>query len=423
MMANARDFPILFPLYDVTIQALSPNTTGAVTPVQGANGAAGQNTYMFVTPGTIPNGSGALPSGLAAEALLIEIIPPVVVNGGNIVYPDFQLWFYPDSTDLRNPTPAGQLILDGSYGANMMPPRENTVGRVQVPLGISLRRLLTEAANGHARSNMPLLATGVKYNSTLQLKVQSKRGWGPGVAGDAIQVPGRVRVWGERYSDKMLGLLAGHWNGQFSRSGLRRQIEASEVPPAISGVQAGVVSVATIASLPGGYNQSNGAKVFRDFRFAYPAIQTSTNAPFLLSNSSQVGAASGNVDPQYSGDLGFPFAPVNGVASNAKSAVIIQQFGVTPGNPNIAYAGFQIGGATVPDPNGFPVGYALDRQAYGNVQPIRNASEMWFALPDLDGEIDVFAENAVVFITANGTTPIAAGSVAVALGGVSIQLP
>lgn len=422
-MANARDFAVLFPLYDVIIHDLAPNSTGAVTPVTGTVGASGQNTYMYVTPSTIPNGTGALPSGLAAEALMLEIVSPVITNGGAVVYPDLQCWFYPDSTDLRNPTPAGQLIFDGSYGANMMPPRENTVGRIQVPLGISLRRLLTEARNGHGRANMPLYATGIKYNSTLQLKVQSLRGWGAGVAGDTVQTPARIRIWGERYSNKMMDPLAAFWNGAFSRTGLRRQIEGAEIPPAIAGVQGGRVSVADIASLPGGYGQTNGAKVFRDFRFAYNLVATSTSAQFFLTNSQQAGGAQGNVDPQYSGDLGFPFAPVNGVAANAKSAVIVQQFGVTPGVANLAYAGFYIGGATVPDPNGFPVGFGVDRQGYGNVQPIRSDSALWYALPDLDGEIDIYGENAAVFVTANGNAAIAAKSVAVALGGVSIQLP
>jgi len=420
-MAQGRDFPVLFPLYDVTIDSLAPATTGQITPVSGSYQASGQNTYLFVTPNTIPNGSGALSSGLAADALLIEVTPPVVTNGGQAVYPDFQLWPYPDSTSLRSPTPAGSLLFDGSYGGNMLPPRERTVGREQVALGISLRRLLTEARNGHPRNNMALLATGIKYNSTFQLQVSSQRGWGPGVPGDTVVTPARVRVWGERYTERMLDLVASFWNGAFTHSGIRRQLEATEVPPSIAGVQTGRVSIADIATLPGGYHQS-GAQIFRYFSFAYPAVQTSTSSPYFLTNSTNVGGTPGNVNQQYSGDLGFPFGPVNGVQSNAKSAVIVQQFGVTPGNPNIAYAGFQVGGASVPDPNGFPVGYSADRIAYGNVQPIRADSALWYALPDLEGEIAIFGENASVFITANGTA-IQANSVAVAVGGVSIQLP
>jgi hypothetical protein len=418
-MAQGRDFSVLFPLYDVTIYDLPPASTGVVTPVSGAVGAAGQNSYLQVTPNTIPNGSGALPSGLAAEALIAEVVSPVVSNGGSLVYPDLQWWFYPDATDLRNPTPAAQLFFDGSYGANMMPPRAQTVGGDQRVLGISLRRLLTEALNGHARSNMPFWATGVKYNSTLQLKLSSQRGFGAGVAGDTVITPGRIRIWGERYTDKMLAPLARFWNGAFSRVTLRRQLEAADIPVAIAGVHAGRVSVADIATLPGGYGQ-NGAQIHRHFTFAYNAVAAA--AQFFLTNSQPAGGAQGNVSVQYSGDLGNPFAPVNGVASNAKSAVIYREAGIVAGIANVAYFGAQVGGANVPDPNGWPVSQGVDRQAYGNVQPLRSDSGLFYALPELEGEIDVYAENAAWFVTPTPGQQIAANAAAVAVGGIAIQL-
>jgi len=420
-MAQGRDFTVLFPLYDVTIWALPPNTTGAVTPVSGTSGSSGSATYITITPYTIPNGSGALPSGVVAEILVAEVTPPVVSNSGSLVYPDFQWNYYLDSTSIRNPIPGAQLFFDGSYGGNMMPPREKTVGRKQNEMGISIRRLLTEAKNGHPRNNMALLATGLKYVQSAQTQVYSQRGWGPGVPGDTVVTPARIRFWGERYTQALLDLLAAFWNGAFSRTSLRRLVEVGQVPTTISGRNTGTVSVATWTSLPGGYNQK-GAEIWPYWSFAYPAVATPTSTPFYLTQNTQVGGVPGNVANQYSGDLGYQFAPVQGSQAQLNTAIFFNRFGVTAGNPNIAFAGFTIGGANVPDPNGWPVGYETDRWTYGQAQPIRDSSGLWFAVPELEGEIDVYGENAAVFITGNGNA-VAANSVAVAVGGVAVQLP
>ncbi len=428
-MANARDFPITrFPLYDITVPALAPASTGVQSPVTGAVGTAAANTYLYVTANTIPNGTSQLPSGLGAEALIFECISPVVqLANGTLAYPDFQFAPMPDSTSLRNPTPAGQLFFDGSYGANMAPPREQTVGRAQAcVLGLSLRQLLTEAVNAIAagrrgRANMAMQATGLKYVSTFQFLLSSLRGWGTGVAGDTVIVPGRIRVFGERYSDAMLAQIAGGWNGTVSYTDLRRQLEAASVLSTISGTQAGQVSVASLPTLSGGYNQS-GLAIWPDWRFSYNLVTTATGAAYPLSNSQQAGGANGNVDPQYSGDLGMPFAPVNGVPSAARSALITEGAGVVPGIPNIAFAGVQYAGATVPDPAGWPVGTGVDDLAYGQVQPLRQDSGLYLPIPSLEQAVSVLGENAVWFVTANGTAGIALKTAAVALRGRSIQL-
>lgn len=418
MATNSRNFPATTALYDVTIPALAPNSSGVQTPVSGAVGADGQATYAYVTPNVLPNNSSALPSGLVAEALYVEVTSPVVQRAdGSIVYPDFNWWFVPDFTDLQK-----QMNFDGSFGSNMMPPRESTVGRQQIRLGISMRRLLTEArnvklaqpANKDPKPNLPLMATGLKFVNALIAKLASTRGWG--IAGDTVITPARIRVWGERYTADLLDALGKFYTGTFTRQSLRRDLERL---PAIKGTQGGQVTMAGWTSLPGGYDQKRGSAIHRYFNYASNLQATGAQSPYILSNNQGVGGAQGNVDLM--SDLGFPFAPVQGQAAQAKDVLILQQFGVVAGVANIAWAGIQVGGASVPDPNGFAVGTSADRLAYGQVGPIRSESGLYYALPDYEGELEIFGENAAVQITANGT-PIAAGAARVALGGVRINL-
>lgn len=420
-MAQPRDFSVLAPLYDVTVYYLAPGSTGVNLPVSGALGKSGNNTYAQITPNTIPNGTSQLPSGVAGDALLVEVISPVVSNGGAILYPDVQWWPVADSTDLSSPTPAAKFFADGSYGGNLFPMRSQVIGRKDaITIGISLRKLLNDAKNGHPSSDMALKATGWKFNSTLQVKVQSSRGFGAGVSGDTVVTPLRIIVWGERITDNLLEPLAQYYRGAFSRTTLRRYLERASIPMTISGFQNGQVSVADIATLPGGYNQK-GDSVFRDVRFASNNNATGSSSRYFLTNSQQAYGTDGNVDSQYSGDLGMPFAPVNGVAANAKSALILQKFGVVAGVTNLAYVGLDIGDAVIPDPNGWPVGPNVDRLVYGQAQPLRGNSEIYYPLPDLEVEIDVFGENASAFIAADGTA-VAAGAASVAMAGVAVQL-
>ena len=419
-MAQARDFPVLFPLYDITIYDLNAASTGVQSPVTGSQGASGDNTYIEVTANTIPGNTSALPSGLGAEVLFVECISPVVTNGGAVVYPDFQWSPQPDGVDLSSPTPANRCFIDGSYGGNMCPPRAQTVGRQRAGIiGVSLRSLLNDARNGKRVGSMATKATGWKYISTFQAKLYSKRGWGASVSGDTVQTPARLIFWGERYTDRMLAPLAASWNGAFSITSLRRYLEQDQVPMTLSGVQGGTVTVADLPTLSGGYQQ-RGDVIFRDMRFAVNDVATASSSAFPLTNSQQAGGKSGNVSTSYSSDLGFPFAPVNGQPANAKSAVILQKLGIIPGIANLAYFGLDFGGTLVPDPNGWPVGENVDLFAYGQVQDLRNQSELYYSIPDLENEIVVYGENAAVFVAGNGTA-IASGDASVAEVGVAVQ--
>jgi hypothetical protein len=285
-----------------------------------------------------------------------------------------------------------------------------------------MRRLLTEARNArlsqpgnmNPKPNMALQATGLKFVSNLIVKLASTRGWG--IAGDTVITPARIRVWGERYTKDMLDALGSFYNGTFTRQSLRRDIEGL---PAIRGSQGGVVTMEGWTGLPGGYAQKRGAEIHRYFNFASNLRETGAQSPYLLSNLQGVGGADGNVNQMQ--DLGFPFAPVQGNADKAKDLLVVQQLGVVAGIENIAWAGFQVGGSAVPDANGFAVGKAANRMAYGQVGPIRQGSGLFYALPDYEGELEIYGENAAVNVTANGT-PIAAGAARVAVGGVRVTL-
>ncbi len=420
MVANGKDFSVLFPLYDITIANLAPNTNGTETQISGTIGAADQDNFITITPNTIPGGTSQLPSGLAAEALIPEVISPIVSNGGALVYPDFAWWPAPDGTDLKK-----YLHMDGSYGGNMTPPWAQTKARPgEEPLtwGVALDRLLEEAIAGHPRKNMPLAATGLKYNTSFQTKLASSRGWGPGVAGDTVVRPGRIRIWGKRYTKGMLAKLAQGFRGRFKTTTLRRILEASGNDPItafIQGVQAGMVDLLDFPGLPGGWNQTVGQVVMRYLNFAYNAADTSNTDNYFLTNSQQAYGTPNQVTT-YSGDLGYAFAPTGGEQKNARTAVVFKEAGVVGGVDNLAYFGVQVGGAIVPDPDGWPVSQGVVRQAYGQVSP-QGTGEEYYRIPKLEGgELDIYGENAAWFVTPDGAA-IAAGTAAVAVGGIYVD--
>ena len=410
---DVNQFTALVPLYDLTIEALAAGGGTVQFPVTGAEGASGDTTYGYVTGKVLPNGTAQLPNGIVAEALYVQVQPAIISNNstGALSYPDLNWWFVvDDSNDLQK-----YQNFDGSYGTNMMPEKNKTVGQQIIPLGVSLRRLLQEARAGRGRNNMALLATGVKYVSNIAIKARSVAGF-PGTGYTVVQ-PARIRVWGERYTSAILSPLAGYYNGSFDRTDIRRQLQNL---PDVAGTQMGSVTADTgFVTLSGGYNQTNGAQVNRYFNYSSNAKTTTANTAYNLSNSQAAGGGTGQV--ALTNDLGFPFGNTNGNANVVKDAVILQQFGVAGGIANIAYAGIQIGGNLLPEGQGWPVDDVVDDLIYGNTAPARTGTGLWFPLPALEGDLVIAGENAAVFVQDDGTS-ISTGAATVAVGGVRVKL-
>lgn len=429
MAVSGRDFPALVPLYDLLIHDLTPASGAVVAPVTGSVGASGDNTYLFImgnnsTNHTLPSDSAALPTGQYGEVIYAEVTSPVVTNGGSTVYPDLQWWLYPDTNDLQS-----AQFFDGSYGTNMTPRRELTVGRQQAfAFGDPLLRLLVNAKNGNPDPDMPLHATGVKYQSAMQLKVQSTRGWGHNVSGDVIATPARITLWGYRYTDQMLAPYAGFWQPSFGTDEVRRQLEAANGIRQIAGTYPWFPSQATWVQGPGGYQPSATTRIDRYVDFAYNLAASGTTASFFFTNtapgqSGNVCGSANDTAATTANDLGWNFAPVQGNASAQGAAIILENLGVASDITNIQAVGIQYAGSiNVPDPLGIPVSAHNDRVAYGNVQSQRLESELYYAVPALEAEVSVYGENAVPFVTPNGTA-IAANTAAIAVIGRKLKLP
>ena len=402
-MADANDFLALKVVGDWTATNVQNNTQGLIMPTSGTTGTSSDDNYYGVTSGVFTNGSTALASGLVGEVTYAEIYSPVVNTTSGIVYPDVQIWMYPDQNDQ-----AQYAYIDGSYGGNMMPPRANIVaGASPLSFGVPTWKVLADARKALAMGKNPdsLMATkmtGIKFVQGMQIKVSSTRGWGPAVAGDTVVNPLRVRTWGYTYNQAQINALSNYngtptFNGSFRYYGLRRVIEG--LAP-ISGVQTGTVSIPTWASLPGGYAQTGGATVMRYAQFSQNLIATGTSNAFPLTNNTQIGGTSGNVATGQ--DMGYGLAPVNGNATQQNVAYIIQGFGVVPGIVNIANAGFNVSGNAVPGPNGYVIGQNVLPIPFGNVQPLRTESGDYFAIPALPEQIELAGENAYAFVTPNG---------------------
>jgi hypothetical protein len=404
----ADEFMILRPFYDITYTGtMTANQTLDFT----AEGLLGTTNYM--TPNTVT--TSALGGSYFAEITDIEIYPPRD-SAGN--YEDLrEIWFTVDGTSTRH-----YLSISG-YGLSLMfPPHQRVVGgrHLAIRLGEPLWRLCMDVINGRSDgTNMPILATGLKYKNRISVSVRTVNGvTGAGTGG------WRVVLKGYRYTADQLAYLAAGWRNTINVQTLRR-IVTNKQPLQTTFVPGGSLSPDTWTTFPGGTTQTT-IKVNPYIHFAYNAVATQPTAPFNLSNEAQVSGASGNVETPF-WDLGLPFAGSN-------NAFILKATGIVSlvRPSNLARFGWWLNGDYVPEllggiGNGIPVTDAVNDYAFGDSGPYSGdlgtgtgLSGQYLPIPRVPGELLVYKDNFAPFIGANGSA-IPANGVCLAMVGTLVE--
>lgn len=402
-MAGVTNYVSEQVLLDVTVTSLAAGAT-IESPKSGSKTIGGST--IQITPNTID--STSLPKTYVADALHVYVIPPVAADG---TFPDFEFWFKADDESLQQ-----YQIFDGSADGNMAPWVANIAGgygqdnRARgFALGKSARAVMYDAVSGKPTPNMPLVITGIKYQSSLTVVVRSQTGWT-----SSALTPARIIVTGELLDEETVAMIASGYNGFVAKNNLQRQIQGKAALTFVHQVDR--INLDTWTQLPGGVKQK-GERIHRFARWGTNASATGTQAPFPLTNQTSlkgsdtnVGGSANAADSDH--DLGFDTVKTG-------DALWVQGFGCRPG-ANQAYVGWEVDGQIVPNPKGHPVSQRVNRFAYGSVQPQRPESNLYLLIPRYPGELLIAGEGAVPFIAANGTA-IAAGDARVAVDGVYIK--
>lgn len=397
-MAGSTSYKNLRLLLDVSVTQLNAGTS-AQSPITGSTTLT--NSDIKITANSIL--STQVNPGEVWDARIVRVTSPVDNASATNQYPDCYFTFYNGASDLQN-----QIMIDASYYGNMFPRENTTDGQRQVLLGLAMDDvLMRNMLNPGSVQNIPLLITGIKVTSSLTVYVTSTAGFGNN---GSVVTPLRIQVYGEVYDDSDLAVFARGYNGTMFLN----------VPPSAPFVgvhtPAGPLSTKTISSYPGGLSQS-GLRVYRRITYAYnnAATGTSNIFPFTQINSLQ-GVPANVVDPQH--DLGDDFTQNNDVFD-------WQQFGLRlPANAS-AYVGFKVGSLIVPLSTQFgnPVSYHNNPYQYGQAQPQRASSDLYYAMPEATKLAKILVhKNAVVpFVSTNGLTSLAANTVSIAKSGVQIS--
>lgn len=367
-------------------------------------------TYVTTNPAITPNTitSGSIAPAVVREITSIEILPPVDGSGN---WEDLrEVWLNVDGSSIQH-----YIDLSGVGESLMAPFRTQLVGgpSMLIPLGTPMWRVIEEGG-----ANMPLRATGIKYNRRIELVVHSEGG---------VTGQWRVILRGWEYSPAMLAVLSRGWNPSVNMQTFRRQVEGK---PALQFTfPASQITPDTWTSLPGGVNQGS-IKVMPYVHFAYNAQTTQPQQPYALTNLTTVGGASGNVESTFQ-DLAFEFAQND-------DAFILRGFGVRGvsaydnGNPptkhntpglNLARAGWWVNGDVLPQETGNAgvfITNGVNSLHFGNAQPVLPDRGQFFPIPRFPGRLLLYKDDAVPYIGA-GTAGIPAYSVMLALNGVLVE--
>ncbi len=381
-------------LVDVTVTKVVAGATHlTVTTGASSNDPTGASNI------TILGGSNAIVgtalSSNFGDLTELYIIPAIESDG---TWPDIAIWPVVDGVDLGD-----IIMLDGSVAGNMMPLASQIVGNgFARKIGVPFREAIAKYSN-----NIPLVATGLKAKQQYQFRVYSKDGFGNTAA---AQVPLRIIGLGDKLDGQALKALSdqlalGGYPGKMSNNA------PGYAPLNAMHTLGGALTEANWTALPGGTTQT-GTKVNRFFRYAYNQLPTPAQGAYIMSNQNSVQGVSGNVvDTNH--DLGFDY-------SNSKDYLNILEYGARAGQNN-AFVGFKVGDTVLPDqPNGAPASVNVNPYVYGNVSPMRAATNEYFALKSTPWPIVAAGNKIAFFIQANGTAEAALAS-SVAIGGVQVK--
>ncbi len=351
-----------------------------------------------------------------------EITSPTDVNGDyeSIAQNGGEIWF------LRNGATSLQNIVNLPVGGwiNMAPPIEQGYGgRTHVLafgesfLSVCMSNYGPQGKRSSTGGNMPLRNTTLKYVGDFAVSVNSQEGW-TGAGNGGL----RIVLKGLRYTLDQLKALAAYYNPEVTEQSGARMM-ASLPPVSLTHNASGFSKLSDFQKLAGGGDQGT-TQIDPYINFAYNAVATTSNQPFVMSQATVIsGAASGHTPDQYQ-DLGFPLAESGNIA-------IIRRRGiqVISRPSNLQRVGWRIGGSDYPENNGGAgagefVSDRVNDLVFGDPgYYVPNGQlGLYQELPRVLGDYPLILAgvNAAPFIAANGT-PIPASSVVVGLNGVLIR--
>lgn len=390
-----------YPLVDVTVTRVAPGATHRTATTGSISEPSGDSEITLL--GSVRAQSSTALSGLFGDLTRLRMRPPIVQDsGGNIVYPDCYVWPIVDGVALDH-----VMRIDASAPRNMLPNPMQTVGQIEVLIGIPFREAVRAGME-----NLPLKATGLKAAISYRFGVYSERGWG--ITGDTVLRPLRIIGLGDLLTaDEVADVARRGYNGSFSN-----QAPGQPEFRGVHRLKGGPLSEKTWASLPGGTNQAE-TKIWRFFRQAINRQASPASNRMYLTRNTELGGAETFVDDGE--DLGFDFTR----GAFADDYLRITHAGVIRGT-NQAFWGVRINDQIVPagvggTSEGLPVSDDHNPWQYGAVQPQRADSGLYYALPKTPFDIAVFQNKVVFFVAPNGTA-IPADEASIAVAGIYVQV-
>ncbi len=398
-------------LADIQVLGLAATTT-AFNSVSGQTNTSGQNSIQM-TPNSV--GSCSPVTNTYWHGLYLDVEPGVL--NANQAEPDLQLWIHVDEIDY-----SAYFYVDISVSKNMLPHRDNTVGRQFISLGNSM--YLAAYQGNLDRANLALAFTGPKISSVIDFYFASTAGFTTG-AGGTFQSPPTIKLWGDVYDEAawatVCAALKNAWPGAISMTSVRRKLLGLGAYSAVHAVNNFTTLASAFPQLPDGPKQGS-VKVHRLLKFATPLNNVVGTQYYALSNTcAGAGGKSGQVG-QFN-DLGFKF-------NNTSNALRITEFGHRPGQ-GAGYMGITKGvNAFYPASTGYgevdTVGNP--RAWYGAVAPELATANMYYRMPIWgnwnpafeDKEV-IAAEDASFYVTAQNGQTLTAGTDFTAIGGVEVE--
>jgi hypothetical protein len=331
------------------------------------------------------SGGGELETKEVAEVRYVEIRPPVAADGTIEALDHVYLML--DDISTRE-----YVNLCGRQDALMMPPRQHLHANIWVPFGDGIVEAMKDQA--------PMLAsTTLKYRQSVRPVVRA--------GATAVTADFMIRLWGYRYTEDELRKILDRTVMSPARVDIvdkaRERVFSFEK-------EALLINWDNWQMLPGGPRQGKPA-IMPYFRWARNAQATTPNTPY------QLRFETGNVAEEEM-NLYWPYDTLD-------KALLIKGLGVRAA-ANLKYAWIENTGDPIhkEHPKGkFEISEFNNPLHFGAAQPLYPAGyPLYFAIPRFaDDSLLIWNDLAYVAIQDN-QTPVAAGSVYVAVNGIAFDL-
>ncbi len=384
-MADRYAFQGIRRLVDVTVTQVPAGGTHTTAITGSKSDTTGKSN--ITTVGGAPVMSTAALSGDLGDLTDLILVGSVDSTG---TFPDVTIQPFVDGQ-----AQGDKITIDGSAYGNMMPGPAQAVGMAHISLGIAFRKALRARM-----ASLPTKATGLKAKAQYQFQVSSVHGWGNAAnAQSALRMIGIGDRLDTSTADAVGAELQAMLDDYAAGTSPYNPLAIYDKAPGFAalsatfGLPAGLTSK-TWTSLPGG-NDQKGIEVWRFLRHAYNTVATSSGGIFPLSGVPEVGGVNGYVlDSNH--DLGFNY-------ENSTDYLRFLEFGNRPG-ANQAYVGVKVNDTVLPDsPFGFAITDGVNPWPYGNVQPQRTESGVYYVMGKNPWPVVARKNRVVWFVVADGT--------------------